>query len=216
MAAKPSTAVNTELTEPMSIEKPTGSILDACKSTKDPNIGSVKELLTGLPHYRLSEAKDWARLHPDEGKYWSPEYCFVHVPILGARDTLHFIAESLAVTYLPSGRIQRFRLALATKPHNSFFLCHVPSQNLDNLYNKSNLEGCRQAQQLWTQLVSRRDEGIDGYKVMYSRDPDAFPDPEWPEDPLSKIIEVTFANRIILTDDHPALFRLIGARQSSE
>jgi hypothetical protein len=55
------------------------------------------------------------------------------VPIKGAkRDSLHLIDEDLAVLYLPSGKIQQFRLALATKPLDSFFLCRIPTRNLDN------------------------------------------------------------------------------------
>jgi len=156
------------------------------------------------------------RLHPDEANYWSDELCFVNVPIKGAKDTLHLIAEDLAMRHLPSGRIQRFRLALATKPDDRFFLCHVPSQNLDNTFNKSNLNGCHQAKTLWTQLTSRKEEGVDEYKVDFSRDPDAFPEPNWPTQSLDKLIEVTFIGRMILAEDHPGLLRLIGARQANE
>jgi hypothetical protein len=55
---------------------------------------------------------------------------------------LHLIDEELAMQYLSSKKIQRFRLALATKPHDNFFLCHVPSQNLDNTWNDQNFKGC--------------------------------------------------------------------------
>jgi hypothetical protein len=172
--------------------------------------------LQALSHHNLSGAKDWVRLHSDEANYWSDELCFVNVPIKGAKDTLHLIAEDLAMRHLPSGRIQRFRLALATKPDDGFFLCHVPSQNLDNTFNKSNLNGCHQAKTLWTQLTSRKEEGVDEYKVDFSRDPDAFPEPNWPTQSLDKLIEVTFNGRMILSEDHPGLLRLIGARQANE
>jgi hypothetical protein len=198
--------------QPMSIAKPEGFSLDAFKSKRSPNLAGVETLLTALPHHNMSQAKDWVRLHADEENYWSPEYCFVNVPILGARETLHLIAEDLAMQYLPSGRIQRFRLALATKPNDKFFLCHVPSQNLDNLFNKSNLEGCQQAKRLWTQLTSRKDEGVDGYKVDVARDPDAFPEPNWPKQRLDQLIGVTFNGRMITSEDHPGLLRLVGAR----
>jgi hypothetical protein len=121
--------------EPISIPKPAAFSLDAFKSTRGPNIAGVEELLTALPHHSLSQAKDWVRLHPDEEKYWSPEYCFVHVPILGARETLHFITEDLARRYLPSARVLRFRLALATKVWTGIkfssreILTHSPSRN---------------------------------------------------------------------------------------
>jgi hypothetical protein len=65
---------------------------------------------TGLPHHSISQAKDFARLHPDEEAYWSSELCFVSVPVKGQkRDTMHLIDEDLAMRFLPSGRILRFR-----------------------------------------------------------------------------------------------------------
>jgi len=60
---------------PMSIAKPTKSQLDMFKSTRDPSIAGVETLLTALPHHKLSEAKDWVRLHPEEEHYWSAELC---------------------------------------------------------------------------------------------------------------------------------------------
>src|SRR5262249_49112043 len=136
-------------------------------------------LLTGLPHNSISQAKDFVRLHPDEEKYWSPELCFVNVPIKGQkRDTLHLIDEDLAMRHLPSARILRFRLALATKPGDIFFLCHVPSRNTDNSWNQSNLQACEQAKTLWTQATSQKEEGIERYKVDKSLDADAFSPPK--------------------------------------
>jgi hypothetical protein len=117
---------------------------------------------------------------------------------------------------LPSGRVQRFRLALATKPYDKFFLCHVPSQNLDNQWNDTNLGSCQQAKRLWTQATSRRDEGVDGYKIDFARDPDAFPEPRWPTQQLDQLISVTFNCRMITSEDHPGLLRLVGARLSGE
>jgi hypothetical protein len=201
--------------EAVNIPKPeTDNPLERFKSKRAVALAGVETLQTALPHYRIAEAKDFVRLHPDEENYWSCELCFVSVPIKGQkRDTLHLIIEDLAMQYLPSARIQRFRLALATKPHDVFFLCHVPSQNLDNGYNETSLQGCVEAQTLWTQVTSRRDEGVDKYHVQSSRDPDAFPAPNWPTQPLLKLIDVTFAGRMIESVDHPGLLRLIGARQ---
>jgi hypothetical protein len=163
----------------------------------------------------LPEARDWTRLHPNEAEYWSPEYCFVHVPIKGQkRDLLHLIAEDLAMQYLESAGIQRFRLALATKPYDVFFLCYVPSQNLDNSWNDTNLQGCIQGKTFWVQAVSRKAEGADGYKITYAQNQDAFPQPNWPKQTLDQLILATFAGRMIDGADHPGLLRLIGAKQS--
>ena len=188
---------------------------DKFKSKRAAAMANVETLLTALPHHSISQAKDFVRLHPDEEKYWSPELCFVNVPVKGQkRDTLHLIDEELAMRYLPSARILRFRLALATKPNDVFFLCHVPSQNLDNNWNASNQQACEQAKTLWVQATSRKEEGVEAYKIDIARDPDAFPAPKWPTQTLDEIIGRTFEGRMIETEDHPGLLRLIGAKQS--
>ena len=88
------------------------------------------------------------------------------VPIKGEkRDMLHLIDEEIAMQYLPSKKIKRQRLALATKPHDVFFFCIVPSQNLDNSWNATALEACEQAKTLWVQATSRKAEGVESYKI---------------------------------------------------
>jgi hypothetical protein len=202
---------------PLTIAKPGEFSLDKFRSKRAPAIAGVETLLTALPHHSMSQAKDWVRLHPDEEAYWSPEFCFVNVPIKGQkRETLHLIDEDLAMRNLPSGRIQRFRLALATKPHDIFFLCEVPSQNLDNAWNETNLKACLQAKTVWTQATSRRGEGVDGYKIEIAKDKEkAFPPPNWPTQTIGALILASFAGRMIDDDNHPGLLRLVGAAQST-
>jgi hypothetical protein len=197
------------------VPKPSGFDINKFRSKRSPAAAAVETLQTALPICRLSEAKDFARLHPDEDEYWSPELCFVSVPIKGQkRDTLHLIDETLAMEFLPSGKIQRFRLALATKPYDTFFLCAVPTQNLDNSWVSSNLAACEQAKTNWVMASSRKDEGVDSYKVNFARHQDAFPEPQWPSQSLHELIEVAFAGRLIDYAEHPGLLRLIGARRS--
>jgi hypothetical protein len=50
--------------------------------------------------------------------------------------------------------------------------------------------------------------------VQVARDPDAFPEPKWPEQSLNDLLDRAFAGRMIVSEDHPALQRLIGAKQS--
>jgi hypothetical protein len=162
----------------------------------------------------MSDVKDYMRLHPDEENFWSEELCFVNVPIKGQKyDVIHLIDEDLAVRYLPSGLLIHHRLALATKPYDIFFLCQIPTRNLDNSWNSTYLEGCEKAKTLWTMLTSRSREGVEAYKSDFSRDQDAFPQPKWPTEQLGKMILRAYHGRAILTDDHPGLLRIIGARQ---
>jgi hypothetical protein len=203
--------------EAASIPKPDTFDLNRFKSKRGPAGAGVETLQAALPHHSIAQANDFVRLHPDEEKYWSAELCFVNVPVKGQKhDTLHLIDEDLAMRHLPSARILRFRLALATKPYDALFLCHVPSQNLDNDWNKSNLNACEQAKTLWTQATSRRGEGFDGYKIDFAKDSDAFLDPQWPAQSLIYLIERTFSGRMIDREDHPGLARLIGARPSTQ
>jgi hypothetical protein len=84
-------------TEAISIAKPGAFDLNKFKSKRAAAIANVETLLTTLPHHSISQAKDFVRLHPDEATYWSPELCFVNVPVKGQkRDTLHLIDEDLA------------------------------------------------------------------------------------------------------------------------
>ena len=212
--------VKTELVENIKIDpdekatpiaKPGKFDINKFKSKRSATIAGVETLQTALPHHPLAQAGDFVRLHPDEENFWSSELCFVNVPIKGVKNgVIHLIEEDVAMRNLPSQKIQRFRLALATKPHDVFFLCHVPSQNLDNAWNATNLQGCEQAKTLWTELTSRKAEGVDGYKISFARNREAFPEPTWPVQSLDTLIEVTFNGRMIDTDDNPGLLRLIG------
>ncbi len=209
-------SAETSADAPLSIAKPEGFDLDKFKSKRAAAAANVETLQTALPHHSIAQAKDFVRLHPDENEYWSSELCLVNVPIKGSkRDTLHLIEEDLAMRFLPSAKILRFRLALATKPYDVFFLCQVPTRNLENTFNASNIAACEQAKTLWTQATSRKEEGVEAYKVDWAKDPDAFPAPRWPTQSLSELIGHTFAGRIIDREDHPGLLRLVGARQTS-
>jgi hypothetical protein len=150
------------------LKKP--SFSEKFKSKNAPTISAVETLLTALPVLKIGDVDDWTRLHPSEDDYWSPELCFVSVPIKGAtRDTLHLIDDDLAVEYLPAKKIKRHRLALACKPHDVFFFCIEPSQNLDNAYNADALKACHKAQTHWIQALSRRSEGAEGYEIKLGR-----------------------------------------------
>jgi hypothetical protein len=198
-----------------SIVKPDGFNLDKFKAKQPATIANVETLQSPLPVHNMAAAKDFVRLHPDEENYWSPELCFVDVPVKGQKHTtLHLIDEDLALEFLEAGEIKRFRLALASKPNDVFFLCAVPTQNLDNSWNDTNLEACEKAKTSWTLVISRKVEGVENYKIKSAKNHRAFDDPKWPTQSLGELITRAFAGRMIETEDHPALLRKIGALQS--
>ena len=203
-----------ELPPAEAIAKPAPSGLDKFKAKRTAAAPSIETLQAGLPHHKFAAANDFVRLHPDEDNYWSAELCFASVPVKGQKtDTLHLIDEELAVQYLPIGKISHFRLALATKPFDIFFLCHIPTRNLDNKYNATTVAACEQAKTLWVQLTSLKEKGIEDYERTLARDPDAIPQPKWPTQSLDDLISRAFTGCMIDREDHPALLRLILARQ---
>ena len=207
--------INTPEETNVPIVKPGDFNLDKFKAKRTATVANVETLQSPLPVHNMAAAKDFVRLHPDEENYWSAELCFMEVPVKGQKhNTLHLIDEDLALRFLEAGEIKRFRLALASKPNDVFFLCVVPTQNLDNSWNDTNLEACEKAKTLWTKATSRRKEGADNYKITPAKDPDVFSDPKWPTQSLGELIARAFAGRMIETEDHPALLRKIGAKQS--
>jgi hypothetical protein len=208
----------TAVEKSVSIPKPKGESKLAKFKSANLEPEKVETRLPGLPHHPIADAKDWVRLHADEANYWSEEYCFVNVPIPGQkREQMHLIVSDLAAQ-LPPARVQKFRLALATKPNDNFFLAHVPSQNLENKWNETNLQACEQAKRFWTTATSLREKGIDGYKIDMSKaekeGKKPFPDPNWPNKTLDALIEEAFADRMILDELHPAWVRLVGGAQA--
>jgi hypothetical protein len=204
-----------EIVRELPIKKPGKFSASKFKSTLADSVADVKALVLGLRHHKISDAGDYVRLHPNEEEYWSDELCFVQVPIKGQknRTELHLILESVAKRYLKDKEILRFRLALATKPYDEFFLCYVPSRNTDNSWNESNLDCCLRAKEEWVKVVSLKSEGHDKYHAKPAEDQDSFPEPDWPKQTLDELIEAAFAGKMIETDGQPALLRLRGAKQ---
>ena len=76
------------------------------------------------------------------------------------------------------------------------------------------VKACQQAKTLWTQANSQKERGLERYKIDKARDNNAFPAPKWPMQSLDELITRTFEGRMIDTDDHPGLLRIVGDKQS--
>jgi hypothetical protein len=203
--------ITQKLDEAVGIPKPKSKL---AKFRSDAVVESVEPLLTVMPVHRHCDAKDHVRLHPDKENYWSTELCFVNVPIKGVKSNVsHLIVKEIATKYLRDDQISYHGLALATKPFDTFFLCTFPTQNLDNSWNASNLTMCENSLTLWGQSVSRRSENVDAYRFIPAVHQDAFPAPKWPKQNLEDIILAAYQGKLIDCEDHPALLRIIGARQ---
>jgi hypothetical protein len=209
--------INPPQGEPLpQIDKPAKKFsLNKFKSNA-PLLPGVSALLSALPILKLSEVGDYFRLYPHENLYWTDELYFVSVPIKGAKkDQLHLIDKNIATKYLEPKKILKFRLALATKPYDIFFLARVPTRNLDNSWNESCFKACVESKVKWIEVFSRKEEGYDDYRIKPAIDQNFVPAPTWPTQTMEELLEPTFAGKAIETDDNPALYRLIGKKISN-
>ena len=155
----------------------------------------------------MAAAKDFVRLHPDEASYWSDELCFVNVPVKGQKhNTLHLIDEDLALQFLEAGEIQRFRLALATKPGDVFFLCAGPdAEHRQQLEQCQTWKGAKRPRRFGPRRPAARAKASKATRSPSPRTRTASPEPNWPTQSLGELIVRAFAGRMIETEDHPAL-----------
>ena len=125
-----------------------------------------------------------------------------HVP--GAVGSLHLAQDFHSLVLAPG--VQQ-RLAVAQLRVLGTLEPALPDAGLDAL------KACHLAQTRWVQATSRRPEGVDGYKIDFAQDQDAFVDTAWPTRSKDELLEVTFTEANIDHDRHPGLLRLIGAKQ---
>ena len=205
---------NVEPEDSVGIPRPTNKFsMDQFRVSED-GVKSVGTLIHALPCYKISDAGDFVRLHPDEENYWSCPFYLVEVPIKGQKkkSKTHLVTEAIADAYLGRSKVKRVRLALASKPFDNFFLCIVPAQNEDNSFNESALRWCEVAKAKWVEVY--REENKDAYAGRFPIDADAFDEPNWPTQPLEDLIGATFDGCLIIDSEHEGLKRLRGQKQS--
>ena len=183
----------------MSIAKPGGFDLDKFKSKRAAGDGERRDPANGAPGSSHFGGQRLRPAAPRRRRLLVDELCFVNVPIKGQkRDTLHLIDEDLAMRIPAVGT----RPALPLGAGDEAVRRVLPVQRADAEHRQ--LLECQQP--AWPasrpktrgrRLTSRKDEGVEGYKIDFARDQDAFPKPKWPTQSLDELIEVTFAGRMI-------------------
>ena len=172
MTEKPATSPE------ISIVKP--SFLDKYKSKRPPTIGGVDAELNPLKVLRIGEVGDFARFHPNEDEYWTPELCFVSVPVNGEkRDMLHLIDEDIAVQ-VPAGEEDQaacgWRWRRSRTTSSSSASCRRRTSTIRGTSRRSRL--VQKAKTPWVQALSRKAEGVDAYKIEYRPRPGRLPGSE--------------------------------------
>ena len=194
------------------ITKPGGFTLDRFKTKRAAAIANVETLLTALPHLRIAQAKDFVRLHPNEDDYWSPELCFVNVPIKGQKhDTLHLIDEDSPYATCRARRFSASGWRWRRSPRYSSCPTsrHGTSTTRGTRPNRG-LRAGEDAMGAGHQSDARRTSTATRSTCPRPR---RLPTAEVADAAARRTDRATFAGRMIDREDHPGLLRLIGARQ---
>ena len=101
-------------------------------------------------------------------------------------------------------------LYTAVDRHNNVFLIPVPLPGLDgrrNQWHESLSEVVGMAESRWVRISANMKIG--GYDALIAESNLA--EPEWPEIPFSKLVEIGFRGRVIDSVEHPVIRQLMGA-----
>lgn len=123
-------------------------------------------------------------------------------------ERLTYLVEPSLAPHLPGEAVAKLLVPSITA-HGLFFLwaIRLPDERgrLDD-WNSVALEAAERAKKSWIRLMANM--GAGSYDVLEAAG--KFPDPEWPELPLDRVLALAFKDRFIEDLDHPVLKRLRG------
>jgi hypothetical protein len=161
----------------------------------------VRRILVSVPA-RKPHRQEFFRTHPD------PEMS-VEVALLElSTDRQIYLVDPELAPYLPGEAIPK-ALITTISTHGALFLWPIklPDERgrLDN-WNAVALEAAEQAKSRWIRLMANMGAGT--YDVLEAAG--KFPDPDWPEASLQRLLQMAFKDRFIDDIDHDVLRRLRG------
>ena len=162
----------------------------------------VKKLLTRVP-VRKPNGQDFIRVHPGE------DYR-VDAGLIELKDEreIYLVIPELHVEL--SGEIRPARLFTTLNRQGILTLwpCWLPSSDgRTNAWHQTALEAAEMAMEQWTRI--RANMNLGGYETFVAHAD--LPEPEFPTDTFSKLLEIAFRDRRIDDVDHPILKRLRGS-----
>lgn len=101
-------------------------------------------------------------------------------------------------------------LQLAISRRGTLFLWPLTLPSEENPLGRSWHESARRAAEIaktkWIRIAA--DKSLGGYRVREAEG--RLSEPEWPTEALSDLLTIAFADRIIMSEDHPVVRRLRG------
>ena len=184
-------------------QKTEGYFSDLSKVRLQPDYATglgVKKLLTNVP-VRKPNRQWWVRVHPSE------EYRIPAGLIEVEGEDTYYVDPSMHIEL--AGDLVFKNLYLTVNRQGVPFLwpIRMPSEDgrLDD-WNRVAQEGAELAMKEWVRVSSNRSAGT--YDIWQTDEP--LPEPNWPTESFSKLLEIGFKNRIISDPGHAVVRELQG------
>ncbi len=176
--------------------------LDRLRITQDftTEIGLQKHLSTIKT--RKPHREEFFRVHPDEA------YTLTTGLLEVKEDRETYLVDPELRSELP-GEIQVRKIFLAVTRQATPYLWPVRLPSPDGRHDdwsRSALDAADLAKHRWIKMVANMANGA--YDI-YEAD-GKIPEPEWPAQPFSKLVDVAFRDNFIRSMDHPVVKRLLG------
>jgi len=159
---------------------------------------STKQLLQML--IRRPDKQSWVRVHPD----YKFEAGFVDLKKSVGVDT--YLLRPCVWGMLPAHETRQILYLAVDRFENAFLWpAKINLSGRENPWADSNAQAIEDAKLYWTMVLPGQGQYISKRAKVH------LPDPVWPKEPWTKLLELAFRNgRIIDRADHPVIQQLLG------
>ena len=169
---------------------------------------SVRQVLTIVP-VRRPGPHTWVRVHPQSE--YQTKYPVALFELRDDQDTegLHLVDPRIAAGLTMGVDVHPYHLFTTISSGGTLTLWPIRMPGPDGKWHeahRSSLDAAHAAQEEWTRIRFNKELG-----AYEQKRPDGeIPEPRWPSESFSQIVEIGFRVRRIRSHDHPLLKRLRG------
>lgn len=176
--------------------------LDALRLGPDPaTLDGVREVLATVP-VRKPKKTEFVRVHPDPAMTLDTAV----FEDKDERGETYFVLPQLRAAMIDELRPVLLMTAITRQNVTFLWPVRLPDGARANAWADSAREAAEAAKSEWVRVVPDMHLGAYRIQVAAAR----LPDPAWRDEPLTRLLELGFRNRIIDSEDHPILRRLRG------
>jgi hypothetical protein len=173
-------------------------------STEDAGEIGTREILTRVP-VRKPRRGEFFRCHPEPKMSLSVT---VYVD-QEEQDEVYFVAPAMRGELAEDLRAVLLQLAISRKRVVFIWPLTISSDKspLGRSWHETARKAAEIAKEFWIRITA--DKSLGGYRVRKAEG-ENLSEPEWPDKSFNELLTIAFADRIIMSEDHPVVRRLRG------